>query len=116
MKRTQIYLSDDLYETLRRTAFEQRKSIAQIAREALETHLGEPRVAREQTATYAPRALPTRTRRAKKIVSKKTPRRVTRELKDNPLYQMIGIANSGLGDLAENHDYYLLEYEKRKRK
>jgi len=114
MKRTQIYLSDELYEILRRAAFEQRKSIAQIAREALETHLGETRVAREPTATYAPRTLPVTTRRAKKTPPKKTVRRASRALRDNPLYQMIGMAKSGITDGAENHDYYLLEFERAK--
>ena len=29
------------------------------------------------------------------------------ELKNHPLYQIIGMCSSGLGDGAENHDYYL---------
>ena len=29
------------------------------------------------------------------------------ELRNHPLYQIIGMCSSGLGDGAENHDYYL---------
>jgi hypothetical protein len=30
-------------------------------------------------------------------------------VKDDPLWNTIGIADSGLGDLAENHDMYIAE-------
>ncbi len=29
------------------------------------------------------------------------------ELRKHPLYQIIGMCSTGLGDGAENHDYYL---------
>ncbi|MBI5651685.1 MAG: hypothetical protein HZC40_14765 [Chloroflexi bacterium] len=114
MKRTQIYLSDATHAALRRVATEQGKTIATLARETLEAQFAKPRVLREQAVLYAP----TRSRRVKKSRAIKKPRakKMTQaELEANPLYQMIGLGNSGLGDLAERHDAYLLQRERNRK-
>lgn len=41
MKRTQIYLPEDLHEVLRRIAFEQRRSMADVIREAVSAYIDE---------------------------------------------------------------------------
>jgi predicted DNA-binding protein len=114
MKRTQIYLSDETHAALRRAATEQGKTLATLAREMLEAQFAAPRVLREQAVVYAP----ARVRRAKKTRAAKKPRakKLTQaELEANPLYQMIGLGNSGLGDLAERHDTYLLHRERKQK-
>jgi hypothetical protein len=128
MKRTQIYLDDELYETLRRVAFEQRKSVAHVAREAIQRYLAAsgqkpaPRAAREQTAVYTPRAVSTRARRLKKprVVRARQATTKTaeltseelRELEKNPLYHIIGLGESTRPDSGINHDYYLYHEDK----
>lgn len=41
MKRTQIYLPEDLHEAVRRLAFEQRRSMADVVREAVTAYVAE---------------------------------------------------------------------------
>jgi hypothetical protein len=124
MKRTQIYLDDELYEALRRVAFEQRKSIACVAREALASHLAgaatpsAPRALRERAVAYAPRVLPARKPRAanklraKPTRAQKLTRAELRELEKNPLYHIIGLYASDKPDAGINHDYYLYHEDK----
>lgn len=89
MIRTQVYLPEDLYEEVRRVSYERKMSIAGVVREALAEYL---------------------------LTEKAKPRTVTleeeeelseEELRNHPLYQIIGMCSSGLGDGAENHDYYI---------
>ena len=111
MKRTQIYLSAETHAALHRIATEQGKTVATLARETLEAQFASPRALREQAVVY----VPARVRRAKKPRAVKKPRakKLTQaELEANPLYQMIGMFNSGKTDLAENHDYYLYGKDK----
>lgn len=104
MKRTQIYLPEELHEKVRRISFEQRKSMAQVVREAVVAYVVE-----EQAS--AP-AAPAREENVEDIgeiepISEEdlTPEELA-ELKKNPLYHIIGMVSSGLTDLSENHDYY----------
>ena len=89
MKRTQVYLPEDLYEEVRRVSYEQKKSIAALVREALAEYLAVGKAKIEAITEVE-----------KKELSEE-------ELKNHPLYQIIGMCSSGLGDGAENHDYYL---------
>jgi predicted DNA-binding protein len=41
VKRTQIYLPEELHEVLRRIAFEQRRSMADVIREAVSAYVAE---------------------------------------------------------------------------
>ena len=89
MIRTQVYLPEDLYEEVRRVSYERKMSIAGVVREALAEYL------------LVERAKP-------KAVTQEEERELSEEeLKKHPLYQIIGMCSSGLGDGAENHDYYI---------
>ena len=89
MKRTQVYLPEDLYEEVRRVSYEQKKSIAAVVREALAEYLAVGKAKVEAITKVEEKGLS------------------EEELKNHPLYQIIGMCSSGLGDGAENHDYYL---------
>jgi hypothetical protein len=89
MIRTQVYLPKDLYEEARRVSFERKMSIAGVVREALAEYL------------VAGKAKP------KSVTLEEEREFSEEELKSHPLYQIIGMCSSGLGDGAENHDYYL---------
>ena len=43
MKRTQIYLPEELHEAVRRIAFEQRRSMADVIREAVAAYVDDSR-------------------------------------------------------------------------
>ena len=89
MRRTQIYLPEDLYEKLRRISYERRKSIAGVVREALAEYLAAGK-AKAQAMTGA----------EEKGLSEK-------ELRNHPLYRIIGMCSSGIEDGAEKHDHYI---------
>jgi len=89
MRRTQIYLPEDLYEKVRRVSYEQKKSIAGVVREALAEYLA-PEKAKAQAITEA----------EEKGLSEK-------ELKNHPLYRIIGMCSTGIEDGAEKHDHYI---------
>ena len=89
MRRTQIYLPEDLYEEVRRVSYERKKSIAGVVREALMEYLA-PEKARAQAITGA----------EERGLSEK-------ELKNHPLYRIIGMCSSGIEDGAEKHDHYI---------
>ncbi len=89
MKRTQVYLPEDLYEEVRRVSYERKKSMATVVREALVEYLAAGK------------------RKVRAITEVEEKGLNEEELKDHPLYQIIGMCSSGLGDGAENHDYYL---------
>jgi hypothetical protein len=89
MKRTQVYLPEELYEQVRRVSYEQKKSMAAVVRQALTEYL---------------------------LVDKTRPRAVKleeerelseEELRNHPLYQIIGMCSTDIEDGAEKHDYYL---------
>jgi hypothetical protein len=89
MIRTQVYLPEDLYEEERRVSYERKMSIAGVVREALAEYL------------LAEKAKP-------KAVTPEEERELSEEeLKNHPLYQIIGMCSTGLEDGAEKHDYYL---------
>ena len=89
MKRTQVYLPEDLYEEVRRVSYEQKKSIAAVVREALAEYLAVGKAKIEAITEVE-----------KKELSEE-------ELKNHPLYQIIGMCSTGIEDGAEKHDYYL---------
>jgi len=101
MKRTQVYLPDELHEKLRRIAYEQRKSMAQVVREAVSAYVGETQVSApaagdgEVEIIAEPEAL---------SEEDLTPEQLE-ELKQNPLYHIIGmVSRSHLSDLSEHRD------------
>lgn len=90
MKRTQVYLPDRLHERVRRISFQQRKSMAQLVREAVSAYVQDPAISRGPTwdeddplldaVLSMPQADP-------------TPDEI-RSLEQNPLFQIIGLASS----------------------
>ncbi len=104
MKRTHIYLPDEIYEEVRRVSHEQRKSMAQVVREALAEYLI---------------ATPVEDGPAVDDVDLEemfTPEEIE-ELKKNPLYQLIGLVKTDevdppMPNAAVNHDYYIYLDEK----
>jgi len=89
MKRMQLYLPEDTYEELRRQAYEERKSIAGVIREALAQYL----VGDQQ-----------RERPAEAITEREL---TAEELQKNPLYQIISLYDSDTPDASVHHDDYL---------
>ena len=89
MIRTQVYVPEDLYEEVRRVSYERKISIAGVVREALAQYL------------LAEKAKP------KAVTLEEEKELSDEELRNHPLYQIIGMCSSGLGDGAENHDYYI---------
>lgn len=101
MKRTQVYLPDELHEKLRRISYEQRKSMAQVVREAVSAYVGEAQVSApaawdgEVESIAEPETL---------CEEDLTPGQLE-ELKQNPLYDIIGmVSRSHLSDLSERCD------------
>jgi hypothetical protein len=89
MKRMQLYLPETTYEELRRQAYEERKSIAGVIREALAQYLlGDQERARPAEASAA----------------RESPEE---ELQKNPLSQIIGLYSSDTADASVHHDDYL---------
>jgi len=84
MVRTQIYLPHDIHRRLRARAEKQGLTLAVQVRSALEDYL-ERVEADDDGVLHA----------------------------DDPIFQMIGMADSGLGDLSVNHDHYLYGAPKR---
>ena len=77
--RTQIYLDPTSYEWLKSRAEREHVSIGHQIREAVARYVVEEEAAKE---------LPTLA-------------------EDDPVWQLIGMGDSGVGDLSENHDHYL---------
>lgn len=57
MKRTQIYLPEDLHEAVRRIAFEQRRTMADVVREAVAAYVAAI-AAQDQSSTTDRPAVP----------------------------------------------------------
>ena len=76
MIRTQIYLSSEQHEQLKKRGAKDKKTMASVVREAIDYYLAE-----DQTLSIFPA--------------------------DDPLFDLIGIADSGLKDVSANHDKYL---------
>lgn len=97
MKKTQLYLEEDLYKALRQRAAAMGKSMAQVVREALTAYLGWDGHKPQEPVV---------------VEAEKEQAEEAWCLEDDPLYQIIGMASSGVGDLAERHDYYLYVEDK----
>lgn len=80
MVRTQVYLPRDIYAKLHERAEEQGITMAHQIREALEDYIAKIELEEEDDGIWTA---------------------------DNPIFQMLGMFDSGLGDLALNHDEYL---------
>jgi hypothetical protein len=102
MKRTQVYLPDRLHERIRRISFQQRKSMAQVVREAVAAYIqGSPVPEgsswdQDGQSMDALLSLPQ---------AEPTPEEI-RSLEQNPLFQIIGVASgetSGDSPLMDNH-------------
>lgn len=79
MVRTQVYLPRDIYEQLKERADKEGSSMASQIREAL----------------------------AQYIVEMKEEDRASVFTKDDPIWDMIGMAESGITDGSYNHDKYI---------
>lgn len=79
MVRTQVYLPRDVYEKLRQRAEKHKLTLALQIRAALEDYLGRVEAEEDDGILHA----------------------------DDPIFKMIGLFDSGLGDLSVNHDHYL---------
>ena len=85
MVRTQVYLTRTIYDKLQKRAEKQRLTLAVQIREALEDYIERVESEADDDILHA----------------------------DDPIFQMIGMADSGLGDLSVNHDHYLYGAPKR---
>jgi len=85
MVRTQVYLPREMYDRLQRRAGKHDLTLAVQIREALEDYLERVESQADDGILHA----------------------------DDPIFQMIGMFDSGLGDLAVNHDHYLYGFPKR---
>lgn len=85
MVRTQVYLPRDIYQRLQKRAEENDLTLAVQVREALVDYLERVELQDDDGVLHA----------------------------DDPIFQMIGMFDSGLGDLSVNHDHYLYGFPKR---
>lgn len=85
MVRTQVYLPRHIYQKLQARAERQGLTLAVQIREALENYIERVETEVDDGILHA----------------------------DDPIFQMIGMFDSGLGDLSVNHDYYLYGAPKR---
>lgn len=85
MVRTQVYLTRGTYERLQKRAKEHDVTLALQIREALEGYLEQAETKLDDGILHA----------------------------DDPIFKMIGMFDSGLGDLSVNHDHYLYGAPKR---
>ena len=83
---TTVRLPSDLHEALRRRAFEERRPVADLIREAVRRLLQTP---------IAPGSLPS--------------------LQDDPLWKLVGSVDGGSRDESVEHDHYLYGSSKRNR-
>ena len=88
MVRTQVYLPRDVYHRLQKRAEKHNLTLAVQIREALGSYLEQVEAQQDNGILHA----------------------------DDPIFKMIGMFDSGLGDLSVNHDYYLYGAPKRKSK
>lgn len=79
MIRTQVYLPRRMHEKLKQRAERHGLTLAMQIRSALEDYLDRVEAEENDGILHA----------------------------DDPIFQMIGMFNSGLGDLSVNHDHYL---------
>jgi hypothetical protein len=94
MKRTQVYLPSSLHEAVRRISFEQRKSMAQLVREAVAQYVERDRT---DSAVAVDQALRVEDVLPAALLEPRpsTPREIA-ELNRNPLYHLIGITDNSL--------------------
>ncbi|HZY44103.1 MAG TPA: CopG family transcriptional regulator [Anaerolineae bacterium] len=85
MIRMQVYLPRGTYERLQKRAKEHDLTLALQIREALESYLEQIEAKQDDGVLRA----------------------------DDPIFKMIGMFDSGLGDLSVNHDHYLYGWPKR---
>ncbi len=85
MVRTQVYLPRKIYDKLQARAEKQGLTLAVQIREALEDYIERVEAEDDDGILHA----------------------------DDPIFKMIGMFDSGLGDLSVNHDHYLYGAPKR---
>jgi hypothetical protein len=85
MVRTQVYLPRSIYDRLQQRAAKLDLTLAVQIRTAVEDYLERVEAEEDDGILHA----------------------------DDPIFQMIGMFDSGLGDLSVNHDYYLYGFPKR---
>ncbi|GMR23043.1 MAG: hypothetical protein BMS9Abin37_1436 [Acidobacteriota bacterium] len=83
---TTVRLPENLYEALRRRAFEERRPVAEIIREAIGRFLDEP------------------------IVRSPLP-----DLESDPFWKVVGTVDGGPSDESIEHDHYLYGAQKKAR-
>ncbi|HUW10564.1 MAG TPA: CopG family transcriptional regulator [Anaerolineae bacterium] len=101
MKRTQVYLPEELHEKIRRLSFDQRKSMAQVVRDAVASYVD----VRSETTSLSfdddLKPLGGETRDSMQDLSG----RELEELRRNPLYDILGmVSRSYLRDRHESDD------------
>jgi len=102
VKRTQVYLPDRLHERVRRISFQQRKSMAQVVREAVSAYVQGPAVGQGSTADEDGQSMDTVLGVPQ---ADPTPEEI-KALEQNPLFQIIGMAPgqaTGADPLADSH-------------
>jgi len=90
MKRTQVYLPEELHETVRQLSFEQRKSMAQLVRDAIASYVDEMRENAPVPWDEDLELLDEETRGAALDISGGE----LEELKRNPLYCILGMVSA----------------------
>lgn len=84
-KRTQIYLRLDMFKALEQESRQEKKSIAEIIRQAVQSHLEERQ-----------------SRRLREL-----------DWQNDPLTKIAGMVHDGPADLSANHDHYLYGWDKK---
>jgi len=79
MKKLNIYFDDNQYENLREKAYKNKTTMSDIIREAVDEYLS------------------------------KTDKTKIMKRENDPIFEIIGIFSSGIGDLGANHDKYLYD-------
>ena len=100
MKRTQVYLPDRLHERVRRVSFQQRKSMAQVVREAVTAYVqgsaGTASATWDEDGRPLDAVLDT-------PQAEPTPEEIS-SLERNPLFQIIGVACDSKDDDSPPQD------------
>jgi len=101
MKRTQVYLPEELHEKVRQLSFDQRMSMAQVVRDAVTSYVDEKRESAALPWDEEPGLLDLETRGAAQDLSGNE----LEELKQNPLFHILGmVSSSHLRDCHESKD------------
>lgn len=102
MKRTQIYLSEDQHEFLRRMAFEQHKSFSQVIRDMVETFCKSPGNPGDSPATREREEVGQAHEEKLKVAEKEVKKTIGRVLKSKDIDEVKEVAESLKGYVSED--------------